>query len=304
MAIPTFNTISQNLGLTIGNDIVRIIGSNFRIAPIGENPHCVKVFFNGVEAKRVDVLSDTELRIWTPAFEGIPYANDKGATDNLPLATNIEIVNCDDDLIPIPTENIVVSGVWSYDIRHYDTHQSYLELVLKALILNLKRYWLNETYFYKHEEYGSETRGQVITGLDKTGAIVVMQAIEESDVINFKAKNTKITGFDMDTVTEELYDITFKIIFWTKIPAVLLRLKNFLLYNIKQTMPLLKVEDLAFQWAFDSLNSLTMNNNQYPQDEVILKIFRVPISDSIKLGKNALDNITETNIKTGVLNGN
>lgn len=108
MAVPVFTSISPATGTAGGRNLVTITGSNFRLSSIISDS--VKVEFDGIDALRVDVISETELQVMTP-----PYRGEDSAAKANPLATvAIKITNLDDDGNPIGGEDVTVNSAYRY----------------------------------------------------------------------------------------------------------------------------------------------------------------------------------------------
>jgi len=119
MAVPTITTVSQVTGTPTGGQAVEILGTNFRLPstpPVtgGVSPTLpapVQVFFGGVEATKVAVLTDTRLYAITPV-RVLPF-DSQGKTLGSEVVS-IQLSNVDDDGIPIPGESATAVDAYTY----------------------------------------------------------------------------------------------------------------------------------------------------------------------------------------------
>ncbi len=136
-----------------------ITGTNFRefvldydIPQTARTLATVQVTFNGRAARRVDVLSNTELRVLTPR-----YWHADPRVDAFP-AINVVVTNLDDDSVAILGETVAETGGFTYKRwelgapRPHPATLRILEELMWALSIEVER----NTYFSTHVDYGEE----------------------------------------------------------------------------------------------------------------------------------------------------
>jgi len=294
MAVPTFTSISQPSGLTFGKDVVYIIGTNFRIAAVGSNPHVVEVKFQGIVADRVDVLEDGALlRIWTPAYDADPWTDEKGAPSKFPLLGDIIITNLDDNLDPIPGETVTETDSWTYEMPDENEQACDVENIIKTFIKKLKTFWLHETFLYRSQDYMSETSGQELSKMSDTGSVVSLVGVTPADVMFLPADDVQGVNDLYKNARERLQDITLRIMFWSQSPQIVLRLKNRIIYDLRNKMPSFNHDDIDYEWEIEQYNNFTVGNDNYPSDSLDIIIYRIPITSYDKVIKDVYDEITD-----------
>jgi hypothetical protein len=145
MAVPTVTSIDPDTGITTGDNITQIVGTNFKlpfIAPTGylggEQPKTVSVQFEGQESEWAYAASDTLIMARVPEYRGphdIVY----------PVALDVRVANLDTDGVEIPTENATLAEGYSVD-RPALSGESYFQSVIRAFIHLFKRHVLQNTH--------------------------------------------------------------------------------------------------------------------------------------------------------------
>jgi len=140
MAVPTITSIDPNTGLTRGDNIIKISGTNFRLPPPppstgylgGDQQKTVSVKFEGQESAWAYSASATMILARVPEYRGphdIAY----------PVSLDVRVANLDDSGLEIPGEN--VTEVDGYDVdRPSLAVESYFQRVIRALQHVFKRH--------------------------------------------------------------------------------------------------------------------------------------------------------------------
>lgn len=141
MAVPTITSVDPDSGLTTGDAIVRIVGTNFllpTVAPTGnlggEQPKTVSVKFEGQESQWAYAASETLILARVPEY--------RGAYDiTYPVALDIRVANLDTNGDEIPTENDTLADAYSVD-RPSLAGEQYFQSIVRAFLQLFKRHVL------------------------------------------------------------------------------------------------------------------------------------------------------------------
>lgn len=114
MAVPTITSITPSTGAAGGGELIKIIGTNFRLyvpptsGYLGTTaPQLVQVLFSNTDAEQVFVESETGLWVKTPAYPG-----DIDARTFPPVS--ITIKNLDDAGVPIAGEAVTKTSAFTF----------------------------------------------------------------------------------------------------------------------------------------------------------------------------------------------
>lgn len=138
MAVPTITAVSPSSGHTLGLDVVKITGTDFRLPPaiVGYDPgdaqQTIKVTFGGVDSTKAHAITATSGYATVPSWTG----PDTAAT---PYSVDVRVANLDNDGDEISGENATLSNGYSY-IRTTLTTQVIVQRVTKTLIQYLRRF--------------------------------------------------------------------------------------------------------------------------------------------------------------------
>lgn len=160
MAAPTITTLTPASGPAGGRNIVAISGTNFRLYTVpaygnlnaGE-PRTVQVWFNGVVAADVLVISTTQLEAIPPAYEGDANRTSFPAVD-------VKVQNVDDDGVLIVGEEDTAVGAYTYE--RYALRPPTLETespfvrVSRRLLHLLKRQVMLDTSLRTHTDFSED----------------------------------------------------------------------------------------------------------------------------------------------------
>jgi hypothetical protein len=105
MAIPTFTSVTPNIGPAGGLNAVTIVGSGFQLPPttpavgtVDPKPPTVAVEFDGFAAMQVDVIDAATLRVVAPAFQ---RTSEDAVVNPIPkVAITVRNIDANGDLIP------------------------------------------------------------------------------------------------------------------------------------------------------------------------------------------------------------
>jgi hypothetical protein len=152
MAQPTITSLTPAIGPTAGETLVEIVGTNFRLqttpVPSATGPSTgtlapsVRVFFGGVEAKRVRVLSSTRLLVTTPARQA--------------GAVVVEVRNVGPFGETIESEFVTIANGFTFAMPDY-TKSSDSTRVVRALIQSLKLQVYPEVVLTQHVDFDEAT---------------------------------------------------------------------------------------------------------------------------------------------------
>lgn len=171
VAQPTFVSITPEQGFAGGGQVVQISGTNFRAVDVpyavpqqNERP-TVAVTFAGVEAEKVWVLSETELRARVPSARFSPNPDieeqvklDPDVSQITFSAVDIVITNLDDSGEPIAGETTTAPGVYSYQqpLLRLPAGDPPLLQVLRELLQLLKLSLVPRVAWSSHTDYGDD----------------------------------------------------------------------------------------------------------------------------------------------------
>jgi hypothetical protein len=196
MGIPVVNHIlpegsnvgDPSEGPTSGKTLVHIWGREFRLPPeisdigpsgpitsglvIADEPKTVSVTFGGVEALKVEVLSNIHMRVLTPItpYKGISAEN-YGDGD-----VDVVVTNLDDDGDPIPGETVTVVNGFTYRHVKLDaTNNSDLTRLIRTFTREMKKQTIPEVVLTVHSEFDSDVSdGLNITDIAKFPAVILL----------------------------------------------------------------------------------------------------------------------------------
>jgi hypothetical protein len=155
MAVPTITAVTPSSGSTIGRNVVRITGTDFRLpgAVVGYDPgpaqQTIKVTFGGVDATEAHAITATSGIAIVPAWTG----PDTAAT---PYDVDVRVANLDDNGDEIAGENDTLSDGYSYQ-RALLTTETILQRVTKHLVKLLRRHVLPNTVITTSPMYDDST---------------------------------------------------------------------------------------------------------------------------------------------------
>jgi len=153
MAIPTITSVTPSSGPTRGGNIVRIVGTNFRLPPpppvsgpiLAEQQKTVSVKFQGVESEWAYSASATLILARVPEWSG-PY------DITFPAALTVRVANLDDAGVEIVGENVTKAA--AYSIKRPDLAvESYLQRVVREVIALFRRHVLENTHYSTQRDY-------------------------------------------------------------------------------------------------------------------------------------------------------
>jgi len=166
MAVPTIAALSPSTGPAAGGQLVTITGANFKVpvlvhdipTPSTITP-TVAVTFNGRAARRIDVISATEVRVLTPRYYRVDPRADAFS------AVTVVLSNLDASGVTIPGE--VVTKASAYTYKRWEVGAPRPEppvtRVVKELMWALAIEVERHTYRATHVDYGEEGSAVVIS---------------------------------------------------------------------------------------------------------------------------------------------
>lgn len=173
MAVPTFANINPDNGLTLGRELVEIIGSGFRepiipsTLPAPVQPPTVEVLFNGVLALDVAVVNAFRLIVLTPPGAEIPDG------DNDVSGVDVVVRNIDDDGDVIAGETVTEAAAYTYQLPNLHAIQP-LQLLVDRFLQVLKDQVHPNVMQSVHTDYdGTPLDGLSITNVGSFPAIVL-----------------------------------------------------------------------------------------------------------------------------------
>jgi hypothetical protein len=138
MAVPTITAVTPSSGHTVGLDIVKITGTNFRLPPdiVGYDPgdaqQTIKITIGGVDSTEAHAITATSGYARVPSWTGL-------ATAETPISVDVRVANLDDDGDEISGENATLADGYSY-VRTPLTTEVIVQRVTKELVLSLRRF--------------------------------------------------------------------------------------------------------------------------------------------------------------------
>lgn len=150
MAVPTIATVSPAVGLSNGDELVTIVGTNFRLPTIVASPaqpntdflRTVRVLFDGDAASDVRVLDANTITCLAPAH------------DQTPAPIDVAVINLDDSGNPIAGENVTRAGAYAYSLpvltQEFETD---FTRTIRALMQLMKQKLLVEVNYAVQTDY-------------------------------------------------------------------------------------------------------------------------------------------------------
>lgn len=145
MAIPTITSVTPSYGSTRGDNMVNIVGTNFRLpsAPPSGNVNSdqeltINVSIAGVKSDWAYAASGTLILARIPEWRGSPIAG-------YDLPVDVRVANTDASGVEIPTENATLVDGYTYQ-REKLSSESYLQRVCHEIILLFRRHLLANTH--------------------------------------------------------------------------------------------------------------------------------------------------------------
>lgn len=152
LPVPNPVVLVPAVGPSFGGTLIEILGSGFLLptppaasGPTTPNPYdSVVVYFGGVRAERVDVVSPTVLSVRTPL---VP-----------PGTVDVLVQNVDDQTgVPIPGQSRVLVGGWtSRLVSLTELGQSDVERVVERLVLMMRAGIMDEVVTTPHVDYSED----------------------------------------------------------------------------------------------------------------------------------------------------
>lgn len=175
MATPTITSITPNAGLTTGQAIVSIAGTNMRLAPAppssgptsGVLPVTVEILFGGLRATKVSVREDPAN---PPAGTIVTCLSPPQA----PGTVDVTLRNLDDAGVQISGEEVTLPVAFSY--RRADlTRESELTRLVRTLLHALKDQVLENLSLTVHTDFDDTAGDQLhIAAVSKLPALVIV----------------------------------------------------------------------------------------------------------------------------------
>lgn len=155
MAVPTITAVSPSSGHTVGLDVVRITGTDFRLPPamVGYDPgdaqQTIKVTFGGVDSTEAHAITATSGYAKVPSWTG-------PATAETPYAVDVVVSNLDNNGDEIAGETDTLSDGYSY-VRTTLTTQVIVMRVTTTLVQYLRRFVHPNTVLTTSSMYDDST---------------------------------------------------------------------------------------------------------------------------------------------------
>lgn len=221
MAIPTLTAVTPSTGLTRGDNVVTLTGTNFRIPPTppatgyqgGEAQQTIRVTFAGVASAWAHALTATQALVRVP-----PWAGSLSAT--LPLAVDVRLDNLNDLGTEIATENVTRTNAYTYG-RPGLAPERRLQGATTALVEQLRRHVLPNVHILAGRDYddttGTAARAPAtLPALHLVGPVARLNRFDSADY----AADTAATG----AVTWQRFtrpvtvDLSYQILGWAQNP--------------------------------------------------------------------------------------
>lgn len=189
MTVPTITSIAPAAGLTSGRTFVTLVGTGMRLPPppppsgltSGILPVTVDVLFGGLRATKVSVRDDPAN---PPAGTIVTCLSPPRA----PGTIDVTLRNLDDDGVPIPGEEAIAPGAFTYQ-RTDLTQESDLTRLVRTLLRALKDQVLENLSLTVHTDFDDTTGDQLhVAAVSKLPALVIVGP--ELDENRFYSLNT------------------------------------------------------------------------------------------------------------------
>lgn len=200
MAKPQITCLEPSIGATGGRSLIEIVGSGFRSAvrpadQPGDAPlPAVAVELGGVAALRVAVLGDSRLQVILPP--------------NAPGLVDVVVRNLDDDGMPIPEEETISAGAFTY-VRPSLTDESDLARAIRTLIRELKREVLDNVTLTIQTDYADDLDIQLaLTHIASLPALILVGPdLRENRFYSINKLPEQLVGSDGFVQRSEPYTI-------------------------------------------------------------------------------------------------
>lgn len=153
MTIPTITAVNPPAGSTRGQNVVRVIGTGFRLPdpPAVEGPvqseqqKTVSVKFEGVESDWAYSASSTLILARVPAWAG--------AYDiSFPAKLDVRVANLDNSEVEIPGEHATLAEGYSINRPGFAT-ESYLQRVIREVVCLFRRHILENSHYTTSRDF-------------------------------------------------------------------------------------------------------------------------------------------------------
>jgi len=141
MAVPTITSVDPVSGMTVGDNVIRIYGTNFLlpiIAPTGylggEQPKTVSVKYEGQDSEWSYAASETMIVSRVPEYRG---PHDMA----YPVSLDVRVANLDVNGSEIVGENVTLADAYSVN-RPSLAGESYFQSIVRAFLHLFKRHVL------------------------------------------------------------------------------------------------------------------------------------------------------------------
>ena len=266
MSIPTVTSVQPGTGSTRGTNIVRIIGTNFRLpnpaaatgALLAAQQKTVSVKFEGIESEWAYSASSTLILARVPTW--------RGAYDiTFPAGLDIRVANLSDLGVEIATENATLLNGY-YINRPGLATESYLQRVIRETIRLFRRHVLQNTHHTTQRDY-SLTPAQLQT-LRAEGPMIKLMGprlvLNRFYSLNREEDETDPLGGAngmMRRKTPVTCDMVFAVAAWANNPMHLTGLAQacllfhrdvkFVKVEIDPSVPTLGTKDYEFEMPWD-----------------------------------------------------
>lgn len=206
MAVPTITTVTPSTGPAAGSSVITLTGTNFRIPvlstamPTPDITPTVSVTIGGRAARRVDVISATEVRVLVPRM----WHQDP-RTDQY-TAVSIVLSNLDPSTgLVVPSETVTKASAFTYErwVLGAPRQDSPTARILQELIWALSLEVERNTAMATHVDYGEEGSAVVIDEADLPSMSMTVGVQRDTEMAQFDNYPEEI---DIDANTAELYE--------------------------------------------------------------------------------------------------
>lgn len=151
MVVPTISSVTPNEGLSIGETLIRIVGTNFNNEASGGT---VNVLIGGVQAEEIQLINSTLIHCLSPGGE-------VGSVD-------VVVQNLTGD--PVVVESVTEANGFTYKRPDLQTladlsNYSILTLITRKLIKEFRRTIIENVHHDMHPEYSDS--GSAALGVEK-----------------------------------------------------------------------------------------------------------------------------------------
>lgn len=220
MAVPTITEVTPAEGLTSGNNIVVISGTNFKLPPSptptgfvgGDYPRSVAVSFDGQTSTWAHAITEEVIYCRVPEWKG-------DWDQSFPVSIDVRVANTDSDGVEIDGENATLADGYTIE-RPGFASASMLQRVLSEFINIFKRHLMANVTMMIGAEYDDDTTDLERLRADAPCVYLIGPAMTPNRLASLTFLNTEEDPLSSDAYRRFaepiVVDMTFEVQIWAK----------------------------------------------------------------------------------------